>query len=155
MKKKNTKDKHQAPVYRLAAYRIPAQRPWPVADRRHDSRRPMLPKQRQLQNSTLSIHTPVSIVSLLARPPSAEAPSPCAVALASRALDSCAGAGIMSGLTPSRNTEPTRPTVADSRKPGLERSISHHSSGLTMASVAEICSVDDQASLRYYIKTHG
>jgi hypothetical protein len=51
------------------AYRVPPQRPLPTADLLHASRRPMLPKQIQLQNRMLQIHTPVSSVSWLVIPP--------------------------------------------------------------------------------------
>ena len=105
----------------------------------------MLPKQRQLQNSTLSIHTPVSMVWLWATsaPGAAVAvvlPLAAAAAAAAAALRSICrdGVGIMSGLMTRSRREPTRPTPADSRSPGLDRSMSHQSSGLARANVAEI-----------------
>lgn len=128
-------------------YCTPAQRPLVAADRLQVSRRPMLPKQTQLQNSTLSIHMPVSTVSCLASPPSISVAAPVASIDALRPAGP-AGVGIMSGLTPMSRREPTSPTAADRRKPGLERSMSHHNRGLTSASVTESCSVEAQGSLR-------
>lgn len=144
------------------AHRTSPQRPLPVTVRLRNRRRPMLPKHRQLQNSTLSIHTPVSIVwwwpasiplRLVGAASGAALLVPLRVfGLPSRCRD---GVGIMSGLMPRRSREPTRPTAAESTRPVLERSISHHRSGLARASVAEIWSVEDQASLRCssYIST--
>lgn len=108
----------------------------------------MFPKHTQLQNSTLTIHTPISTVS-----PSTGRGARLAVAAhdenelcaACHALD---GAGITSGLTPSSSADPVSPTQVDSRKPGMLRSMSHHRSGFTRASVAETCSVEAHASLR-------
>lgn len=58
------------------------------------------------------------------------------------------GAGIISGLTPSRNADPVSPTAADKTNPGLERSMSHQRKGLTRARVREACKVDAQATFR-------
>lgn len=55
----------------------------------------------------------------------------------------------MAGFTPRRTTEPASPTAAERRKPALDRSMSHQSSGLTRAKVTETCKVEDQGSLRY------
>lgn len=99
------------------------------------SLRPIFPKQRQLQNSTLSIQTPVSTVSWLAKPPNAK--GSLSKPFEELRLGMPDGAGMISGLTPRRNIEPVRPTAADNTNPGLLRSISHHSSGLTNANVAD------------------
>lgn len=133
---------------RASAQRTPAQRPLATVDLPHVSRLPIFPKQTQLQNSTLSIQTPVSTVCWVAKPPSISKSSEPASAVMLRA--SClAGVGMISGLKPISNTEPVNPTKADSRNPGFERSMSHHRSGFTSANVIEICKVEDQASLRY------
>lgn len=62
---------HHVTRYMLFAvhHLTPAQRPFAVADGPRVSRRPMLPKQTQLQKRTLSIHMPVSSVSWCANPP--------------------------------------------------------------------------------------
>ena len=109
----------------------------------------MFPKHTQLQNSTLTIQMPASSVAWLASPPSTSGGSATRPALDS--LRHCAvddGVGIMSGLMPSSTAEPVSPTAADSRKPGLERSMRYHRNGLTSASVSETWSVDAQGSLR-------
>lgn len=110
----------------------------------------MLPKHRQLQNSTLSIHTPVSMVSWRVDTGGGGAVPVSLVALAALGWRRICreGMGIMPGLMPRSSKDPTRPTMAERRKPGLERSMSHQSRGLARASVAEIWRVDDQASLR-------
>lgn len=97
----------------------------------------MLPKQTQLQNRTLSIQIPVSIVFWLARPPNVRESE-----TVSFRNDDADGVGTISGSTPISTAEPIRPTAAESRKPGLERSIKYHKKGLTRASVSESCSVD-------------
>lgn len=63
---------HTIPNYHFSTmliHLIPAQRPRVVADLFNASRLPMFPKQTQLQNRTLSIQIPVSMVSCLASPP--------------------------------------------------------------------------------------
>ena len=48
-----------------------------------------------------------------------------------------AGDGTMPGFTRSRIAVPVNPTMVERRKPGLERSMRYHSTGLTSASVRE------------------
>lgn len=117
---------------RHVAYRIPPHLP---LDLFHVSLRPILPKQRQLQNSTLSIHTPVSTVSCVAKPPNAR--GSLLKGFEELRVGNPAGAGIISGSTPRRRIEPVKPTAADSTNPGLLRSMSHHKRGLTNANVAD------------------
>lgn len=130
-------------------HRTPAHLPLTAADRPMARRRPMLPKQTQLQNSTLSIHTPVSTVSCRASPPRVSKSS-WEVALVTDALpnETAEGVGIISGLTPRRKAEPVRPTAAARTKPGLERSISHQRRGFTRASDRDTWRVDAQATFR-------
>lgn len=112
----------------------------------------MLPKKIQLQNRTLTIQMPVSIVSWFGKAPSVREPA------APWWLDelrekvpgpSPAGVGIMSGSRPMRTAEPTRPTAAESQNPGLERSIMYQRNGFAKAKVMETCIVDAHGSLRY------
>lgn len=116
----------------------------------------MFPKHTQLQNSTLSIHTPDSNVSELASPPRSRLSSHLSLPDeedddhgSELVLNSeLEGVGIISGFTPSSKPAPATPTAAERRKPALERSMSHQRSGLTSARVMDTCKVDDQASLR-------
>ena len=107
---------------------------------------PMFPKQTQLQNSTLAIHVLTPMLSLVIRLsdklPSKEA----FIAFARR--KEVAGGGTISGFTPSSIAVPAIPTMADRTKPGFERSIKYHKTGLTSASVKDTCKVDCQGSLR-------
>ena len=114
----------------------------------------MLPKHTQLQKSTLAIQVPTPMLSELTRPPArsgqAAASAPAAAPDARAAGEAVvAGAGTMAGLMPSSTAVPVRPTTAERRKPGFDRSIKYHSTGLTNASVSETCSVDCQGSLRW------
>ena len=61
----------------------------------------------------------------------------------------------MSGLTPSRTAVPAMPTSAERMKPGFERSIRYHRTGLTRAKVKETCKVDCHGSFRYSIGQLG
>lgn len=107
---------------------------------------PMLPKQTQLQNSTLAIHVLTPILSLVIRP-SDRMPSKVELPAFARG-EGVAGEGTISGFTPSSTAVPATPTMADRKKPGLERSTMYHRTGLTSASVRETCRVDCQGSLR-------
>lgn len=105
-------------------------------------RRPMFPKQTQLQNSTLAIHTVTAIVSYRsAVPPSAMLP------LLERRLK-VAGGGTMSGFTSSNTKAPPMPTREESTKPVLVPSTRYHKKGLTRAKVRLTCWVDSQGKLR-------
>lgn len=107
----------------------------------------MLPKHTQLQNSTLAIHVQTAMLSGLI--------SPCGeIALVELGTIpaggvTIAGEGTISGLTADKTAVPAIPTIAESTKPGLERSTRYHSTGLTSARVRETCKVDCQGSLRY------
>lgn len=114
-------------------------------------RLPIFPKHTQLQNSTLKIQVPPSIVSILT-PPS---PSPpklpryfAVVFLPGLGMLTEAGEGIMSGFEARRRAVPVAPTKAERRKPGLERSMRYHRTGLTRASVREAWRVDAHGNLR-------
>ena len=137
------------------AYLTPPHLPFTTAGVPQASLLPMFPKHTQLQNNTLSIHTPDSTVLFCARypPRSTVSSSSSASAAADSLLRNRAlvteGVGIMAGFTPRRTTEPASPTAAERRKPALDRSMSHQSSGLTRAKVTETCKVEDQGSLRY------
>jgi hypothetical protein len=58
----------------------------------------------------------------------------------------CIGEGITFGLIPNKMAEPVRPTAAERRNPGLERSMRYHRKGLTRARVRETWRVDAQGS---------
>lgn len=108
---------------------------------------PIFPKQTLLQNSTLAIQVPTPILSCVISPPYT---LPVREAVFSPALgDGDAGCGTTFGLMPSNRAVPPRPTSADSRKPGFERSMRYQSTGLTRASVSETWDVDCQGSFRY------
>lgn len=49
---------------------------------------------------------------------------------------------MISGFRPNEMMEPVSPTAADSRKPGLERSIKYHRRGLAIAKVKDTCIVE-------------
>jgi hypothetical protein len=108
----------------------------------------MLPKQTQLQNNTLIIQMPVSTVSWLAMPPrvSSSASTPASGPTELFRKGAVEGAGIISGFTPSRKRDPVMPTAVDRRKPGMDRSMSHHRRGLASARVADACSVESHAN---------
>ena len=116
----------------------------------------MLPKQTQLQKSTLSIQTPVTMFSC-ERGLGAEDVSKGADSLSELVtviiIDE--GAGIISGLTPSSRRVPAKENEAESTNPARERSISHQRRGLTRASVPEACSVDAQGSFRCVVMVSG
>lgn len=57
-----------------------------------------------------------------------------------------AGDGNNAGFDNERREVPSAPTVAEKTKPGLERSIIYHKTGLTRASVREAWSVDVHGS---------
>ena len=105
----------------------------------------MLPKQTQLQNRTLAIQVQTPILSCEMK---LSMPTSGAVLLASVALGGCvAGDGIMLGLISNSIEVPTIPTTADKMKPGIDLSITYHSTGLTSARVNETCIVDCQGNL--------
>jgi hypothetical protein len=54
----------------------------------------------------------------------------------------------MSGLESSKKKVPVAPTAEESRKPGFERSIMYHRTGLTRNRVRDTWRVDVQGSLR-------
>ena len=123
--------------------------PFPV--RLNANLRPMFPKQTQLQNSTLAIQVPTPIVSFVILPSN---PTSFDTLPALTLGDGVAGGGTISGLTPSITAVPARPTMVERRKPGFERSIRYHSTGLASASVRETWSVDCQGSFRYTVTHH-
>jgi hypothetical protein len=152
----NKKNSYDIIGSEATAYRVPPQRPLPTADLLHARRRPILPKQIQLQKRMLQIHTPVSSVSWLVMPPRGR----CCLEGVPRSLSNLEvsfamrnsgrdGVGIMPGSIPSRKMDPAKPTAVERRNPTFERSMSHQSSGLTMASVPVACKVEDHANLRY------
>lgn len=108
--------------------------------------RPILPKQTQLQNITLAIHVATPMVSLVIIPSN---PSPLDVWAALAPGEGVAGEGTIPGLTPSNTAVPVRPTTVERMKPGLERSMRYHNTGLTSARVRETWRVDCHGSLRY------
>jgi len=57
-----------------------------------------------------------------------------------------AGEGNISGLDTRRSAVPVAPTAVERIKPGLDRSIIYHRTGLTRARVREACRVDVQGS---------
>ena len=113
------------------------------------SRRPMLPKQTQLQNNTLAIHVPTPMLSVLSQGciPFSEAPElewtledegkGEAVAGAKGEAATGAGGGTMAGLILSNTAVPVIPTAADRRSPVFDRSIRYHSTGFARARVSE------------------
>lgn len=112
----------------------------------------MLPKQRQVQNSTLRIQMPASTVSGLAIPPSIVAAGS-ADGSADDTLCVCVtkvvdGARITSGLTLSRNRVPAAPTIVDTTSAAMVRSISHQRKMLTSAMATETCVLDVHARRR-------
>jgi hypothetical protein len=111
--------------------------------------RPILPKHTQLQNSTLIIQIPPSMPSLLTYPPRSSIIVLCwTVAF----LEEEAGLGIMSGFETRRSAVPVAPTPKERMKPGLERSIMYHRTGLTSANVSEACRVEVHGS--FLCRTH-
>lgn len=113
---------------------------------RSANRRPIFPKQTQLQNITLAIHVATPIVSFVIIPLKS---SPFDVFAALALGEGVAGEGTIPGLTPSNTAVPVRPTTVERTKPGLERSMRYHKTGFASASVRETWSVDCQGSLRY------
>jgi hypothetical protein len=121
---------------------------------RRAKRRPMLPKQTQLQKSTLPIQIPHSMVSGLTQFPTTPEPlrpvalptPPGAVVIWEAVCAAEAGDGIISGFRERRTVVPDRPTRIDKINPGAERSIRYQRAGLTRARVREACSVDVQGS---------
>jgi hypothetical protein len=63
--------------------------------------------------------------------------------------ENAAGEGIASGFETRRSAAPVVPTAVLRMKPGIERSMRYHRTGLTRASVREACIVEAQGSLRY------
>ncbi len=101
--------------------------------------RPTLPKHTQLQNNTLRIQMPPSILSLLTNPMTLSSPNRRVcfnVEFRGREVED-AGEGIMSGLEASRRAVPVAPTALERRKPGVERSTRYQRTGLTRARVRE------------------
>lgn len=129
-------------------YLKPPHLPRPTADLFSANRLPMLPKHTQLQNKTLSTHIPVSIVLSVAKPPNTVGSPPVwPVWFRCKSCDEYPiGAGIISWFNPSATMEPARPTAADNKKPGLDRSIRYHRNGLTAARVIETCIVEAQGT---------
>jgi hypothetical protein len=64
--------------------------------------------------------------------------------------ENVAGEGIMSGFEARRSAAPVVPTAVLRIKPGIERSMRYHRTGLTSARVREACIVEAQGSLRYF-----
>ena len=58
------------------------------------------------------------------------------------------GDGIISGFEARRRAVPIAPTEEESRKPGLERSITYQRTGFTRKRVREAWRVEVQGSLR-------
>jgi hypothetical protein len=110
------------------------------------NRLPILPKQTQLQNSTLAIQVATPMLSALTSP---ELTGQGELPIVIEAFEgAAAGAGTILGLIPRRMAVPARPTTDDRRKPALLRSMRYQSTGLTRARVNETWSVDCQGSLR-------
>lgn len=94
---------------------------------------------------TLITQIPPSILSLLTYPlKSSENGYCCDVAF----LDGEAGLAIISGFDARRRAVPVAPTAVERMKPGFERSIIYHNTGLTKASVREACRVEVHGSFR-------
>jgi len=110
--------------------------------------RPIFPKQTQEQKSTLTIQIPPSIISLLTR----AGCNNCAAFTEEFRFrrENAAGEGIASGFETRRSAAPVVPTAVLRMKPGIERSMRYHKTGLTRARVREACIVDAQGSLRYF-----
>lgn len=117
---------------------------------RKANRLPILPKQTVLQNSTLMIHVPHSIVLCVMMPLKA-CTTGGAVELSVNSEGDDAGDGIISGLSDSSTAVPTTPTEVERRKPGFDRSIRYQSTGLTSASVKDTCKVEVQGSFRCHM----
>jgi hypothetical protein len=99
------------------------------------NRRPIFPKQRQLQKRTLAIQVATPMLSSLTTPAlmgQGELPT-----LPESFKELVAGAGTILGLTPRRRAAPVRPTTVERRKPALVRSMRYQSTGLTRARVRE------------------
>ena len=109
-----------------------------------------MPKQTQLQNSTLTIQIPVSTV--LGPRSSQTAPgSPVSEALPAHAPpsgDGNDGAGMMSGLMPRRSRLPASPTAAERRRPGFVPSTRYQRKGFARVRAVETWRVETHGSLR-------
>jgi hypothetical protein len=113
------------------------------------SLRPIFPKQTQLQKRTLAIHVPTPMLSFVIRRFKPD-PSSCDESFLMEILVKDAeGGGTMSGLIDRSTKVPATPTTAESRNPGLDRSMIYHRAGLTRARVRETWRVDCQGSFRY------
>lgn len=53
---------------------------------------------------------------------------------------------MISDFKPRDTNEPAKPTAADNRNPGFDRSIRYHKNGFTAARVMETCIVDAQGT---------
>ena len=97
----------------------------------------MFPKHTQVQNSTLAIHVPTTILSggmpvyqILACGTDASSPATGDGAVA-------AGEGTISGLMLRTASIPVKPTTVENTKPDLERSTRYHRTGLARERVRE------------------
>src|SRR2546423_11946522 len=116
-----------------------------IAGAPNASRRPIFPKQTQLQNNTLAIHVHMPMLSFAGK--REDGPS-CTELLPARCAggDGAAGEGTMLGLMPSRARVPPIPTTVDNQNPVFDRSIRYHNTGFARANVSETCSVDCHGS---------
>jgi hypothetical protein len=106
-------------------------------------RLPIFPKQTQLQNNTLKIHTAPSTPSL---PTPFPIPIPCSQIVPFEG--ELAGLGKMFGFEARRRAVPVVEMVVERRKPGLERSIRYHRAGLTRARVRDAWREEAHGTLR-------
>ena len=102
----------------------------------------MFPKQTLLQKSTLATQVQTPILSLLIKPLCKTVSDEL---VARGEVD---GDGTICGFTPSTAAVPVIPTKVERIKPGLERSIRYHNTGLIRANARDTCRVDCQGSLR-------
>lgn len=107
---------------------------------------PMFPKQILLQKSTLATQVQTPTLSLLMSPSYIVFSTDEFPALPE--TNEAAGEGTMAGFTPNTIAVPIMPTNDERAKPGLERSMRYHKTGLTRAKVREACKVDCQGSFR-------
>jgi hypothetical protein len=116
------------------------------------NRLPIFPKQTQLQNSTLKIQTAPSMLSCPNHSPVQLPPFP-RYGYFEVEFPKDAGEGIISGFETRRRAVPVAPTAVERMKPGFERSIRYHKTGLTKARVKEACRVEVQGSFLYIHKS--
>lgn len=106
----------------------------------------MFPKQTLLQKSTLATQVQIPILSLLIKPLCKTVSDELVAVLPARGKAD--GDGTICGFTPSTTAVPVIPTKVERIKPGLERSIRYHNTGLIRANARDTCRVDCQGSLR-------